>query len=46
MTMRRLCLALAWAGTPAAQTFSQMSDAQFGMVTKNASCRPDHFSDL
>ena len=37
MTMRRLFLALAWAGTLAAQTFIQMSDAQFGMFPKNAS---------
>jgi hypothetical protein len=32
-----LFLALAWAGTLAAQTLIQMSDAQFGMFTKNAS---------
>ena len=37
MTMRRVFLALAWAGTLAAQTFIHMSDAQFGMFTKNAS---------
>ena len=40
MMIRRLFLALAWAGTLAAQTFIQMSDAQFGMFTKNASFSP------
>jgi hypothetical protein len=29
--------ALAFAGTPAAQTFIQMSDLQFGMYTKDQS---------
>ena len=40
MTIRRLLLGLAlaggFAGTPAAQTFIQMSDPQFGMFTKDA----------
>jgi predicted phosphodiesterase len=40
MTIQRLLLALAlaggFAGTPAAQTFIQMSDPQFGMFTKDA----------
>ncbi len=36
MTMRRILLALWFAGTLAAQTFIQMSDPQFGMYTKNA----------
>ena len=36
MTIRRILLALSFAGTLAAQTFIQMSDPQFGMYTKNA----------
>jgi serine/threonine-protein phosphatase CPPED1 len=36
MTIRRFSVALAFAGTLAAQTFIQMSDPQFGMYTKNA----------
>ena len=36
MTIRRIFLALSFAGTLAAQTFIQMSDPQFGMYTKNA----------
>jgi len=36
MTIRRIFLALCFAGTLAAQTFIQMSDPQFGMYTKNA----------
>ena len=36
MTIQRLFLALAFAGTLGAQTFIQMSDPQFGMYTKNA----------
>jgi predicted phosphodiesterase len=36
MTLLRLLLALALAGTSAAQTFIQMSDPQFGMYTKDA----------
>ena len=36
MTLSRLFLALALAGTLAAQTFIQMSDPQFGMYTKDA----------
>jgi serine/threonine-protein phosphatase CPPED1 len=35
MTIQRLLLALALAGTLAAQTFLQMSDPQFGMYTKD-----------
>ena len=35
MTIRRLLLALALAGTLAAQTIIQMSDPQFGMYTKD-----------
>ena len=35
MTIQRLLLALALAGTLAAQTFIQMSDPQFGMFTKD-----------
>jgi DNA repair exonuclease SbcCD nuclease subunit len=35
MTIQRLLLALALAGTLAAQTFIQMSDPQFGMYTKD-----------
>ncbi|SPF34616.1 Metallophosphoesterase [Candidatus Sulfopaludibacter sp. SbA4] len=35
MTIPRLVLGLALAGTLAAQTFIQMSDPQFGMYTKN-----------
>src|SRR3954465_12405039 len=36
MTIRRLLLALSFAGTLAAQTFLHLSDPQFGMYTKNA----------
>jgi 3',5'-cyclic AMP phosphodiesterase CpdA len=36
MTIPRLFLAFAFAGTLAAQTFIQMSDPQFGMYTKDA----------
>ena len=36
MTIQRILLGLAFAGTLAAQTFLQMSDPQFGMYTKNA----------
>jgi predicted phosphodiesterase len=36
MMLRRLILAVALAGTLAAQTFIQMSDPQFGMYTKDA----------
>jgi 3',5'-cyclic AMP phosphodiesterase CpdA len=37
MTIRRIAIALAFAGTLAAQTFIQMSDPQFGMYTSNGS---------
>src|SRR3954468_13558920 len=37
MTLRRLFLPLAFAGSLAAQTFLHLSDPQFGMYTKNAS---------
>jgi 3',5'-cyclic AMP phosphodiesterase CpdA len=36
MTIRRIFLALAFAGSLAAQTFFHLSDPQFGMYTKNA----------
>jgi hypothetical protein len=36
MTIRRILLALSFAGALAAQTFIQMSDPQHGMYTKNA----------
>jgi 3',5'-cyclic AMP phosphodiesterase CpdA len=35
MTVRRILLAVAFAGSAAAQTFIQMSDPQFGMFTSN-----------
>ncbi len=37
MTLRRILLAAAFAGSAAAQTFIQMSDPQFGMFTSNKS---------
>jgi 3',5'-cyclic AMP phosphodiesterase CpdA len=37
MTIRRIFLALSFAGTLAAQTFLHLSDPQFGMYAKNAS---------
>jgi 3',5'-cyclic AMP phosphodiesterase CpdA len=36
MTIRRIFLALSFAGTLAAQTFLHLSDPQFGMFSKNA----------
>jgi serine/threonine-protein phosphatase CPPED1 len=36
MTIRRIFLALSFAGTLAAQTFLHLSDPQFGMYSKNA----------
>jgi len=36
MTIRRIFLALSFAGTLAAQTFFHLSDPQFGMYSKNA----------
>jgi 3',5'-cyclic AMP phosphodiesterase CpdA len=36
MTIRRILIAISFAGTLAAQTFLQMSDPQFGMYSKNA----------
>jgi hypothetical protein len=43
MTIRRIFLALCFAGTLAAQTFIQMSDPQFGMYT---SLTPDYTRSL